>query len=47
LILIPSFTWNVAADFDLDFLAQSFFADQPDSYKNLGTTIFIRSRWCF
>jgi hypothetical protein len=47
LILIPSFTWNVATDFDLDFMAQSFFADQIESYENLGTNIFIRSRWSF
>lgn len=47
LILIPSFAWNVATNFDLDFMAQSFFADQADSYKNLGTNIFIRSRWSF
>ena len=47
LILIPSFAWNVATNFDLDFMAQSFFADQPDSYKNLGTNLFVRSRWSF
>lgn len=47
LILIPSFAWNVATNFDLDFMAQSFFADQADSYKNLGTNLFIRSRWSF
>lgn len=47
LILIPSFAWNVATNFDLDFMAQSFFADQPDSYQNLGTNLFIRSRWSF
>jgi hypothetical protein len=47
LILIPSFAWNVATNFDLDFLAQSFFADQTNSYQNLETNIFIRSRWNF
>lgn len=47
LILIPSFAWNVATNFDLDFMAQSFFADQADSYKNLVTNVFIRSRWSF
>jgi len=47
LILIPSFAWNVATNFDLDFLAQSFFTNQFNNYKNLGTNIFIRSRWSF
>lgn len=47
LILIPSFTWNVATNFDLDFLAQSFFAEEFNNYKNLGTNVFIRSRWSF
>ena len=47
LILIPSFAWNVATNFDLDFMSQSFFADQSDSYKSLGTNVFIRSRWSF
>ncbi len=47
LILIPSFAWNVATNFDLNFMVQSFFADQLNSYKNLGTNIFIRSHWSF
>ena len=46
-ILIPNFTWNVATDFDLDFTAQSFFAKQDNSYKNLITQFYIRSRWSF
>jgi hypothetical protein len=47
LILIPSFAWNVATNFDLDFIAQSFFADEGNTYLNLGTNIFIRTRWSF
>jgi hypothetical protein len=47
LILIPNYTWNVATNFDLDFTAQSFFAKQDNSYKNLITQIYIRSRWSF
>lgn len=47
LILFPTFAWNVATNFDLDFTAQSFFANQYHSYKNLGTGVFIRSRWSF
>lgn len=44
LILFPTFAWNVATNFDLDFTAQSFFSEQLHSYKNLGTGFFIRSR---
>lgn len=47
LILFPTFVWNVATNFDLDFTVQSFFSEQLDSYKNFGTGIFIRSRWSF
>lgn len=47
LITIPTYTWNVATNFDLDFTAQSFFANQTSSYKNLITEIYIRGRWSF
>lgn len=47
LILIPTFAWNVATNFDLDFTSQSFFAEQHNSYKNLITEIYIRGRWSF
>ena len=47
LILVPTYAWNVATNFDLDFIAQSFFAEQNNSYKNLITEIYIRGRWSF
>jgi hypothetical protein len=47
LILVPSYAWNVATNFDLDFTTQSFFAEQNSSYKNLITEIYIRGRWSF
>ncbi|TRW98918.1 hypothetical protein [Flavobacterium gawalongense] len=47
LIVVPSYAWNVATNFDLDFTAQSFFAEQTNSYKNLITQIYIRGRWSF
>ncbi|HEX9152803.1 MAG TPA: hypothetical protein VF842_12015 [Flavobacterium sp.] len=47
LILVPSFAWNVATNFDLDFTAQSFFSEQINSYKNLITEIYLRGRWSF
>lgn len=47
LILVPVYLWNVAANFDLDFTAQSFFAEEKNSYTNLTTQIYIRMRWSF
>lgn len=47
LILFPFFSWNAAKNLDLDFTAQSFFAEQENSYQSLGTTIFLRGRWSF
>ncbi|MFV7235807.1 hypothetical protein [Flavobacterium sp. ZB4R12] len=47
LIVVPTYAWNVATNFDLDFTAQSFFAEQTNSYKNLITQIYIRGRWSF
>lgn len=47
LILVPSYAWNVATNFDLDFTAQSFFTAQNNAYKNLITQIYIRGRWSF
>ncbi|HLF53075.1 hypothetical protein [Flavobacterium sp.] len=46
-IIVPVYAWNVATNFDLDFTAQSFFANQNNSYKNLITEIYIRGRWSF
>lgn len=47
LILVPTFAWNVATNFDLDFTAQTFFSKQVYTYENIGYTIYIRSRWNF
>ena len=47
LILVPTYAWNVATNFDLDFTAQSFFTTQTHSYKNIITEIYIRGRWSF
>ena len=47
LILLPSFSWNVATNFDVDFMAQSFFSKEKNQYKNNINNIFLRSRWSF
>jgi hypothetical protein len=47
LILLPSFSWNVATNFDVDFTAQSFFSKEKNQYNNSINNIFLRSRWSF
>jgi hypothetical protein len=47
LILFPSWAWNVAQNFDLDFTAQAFFAKVLNNYKAQGNTFFIRGKWSF
>ncbi|MCL9809013.1 hypothetical protein [Flavobacterium luminosum] len=47
LILIPTYLWNVANNFDLDIMAQSFFATENNNYNNLATQIYLRGRWSF
>ena len=47
LILLPTYAWNVSTNLDLDFITQSYFAEQANSYQNLITEIHIRGRWSF
>lgn len=46
-ILVPSYLWNVATNFDLDITAQSFFAEENRNYSNLATQVYLRGRWSF
>jgi hypothetical protein len=47
LLLFPSFSWNVANNFDISLIAQSFFARYLDSSRTQGNAIFLRSKWSF
>ena len=47
LILIPTYSWNVATNLDLDFIVQSYSAEQANAYQNLVTEIHVRGRWSF
>ncbi|MNF28129.1 hypothetical protein D3C84_87990 [compost metagenome] len=47
LILFPYYAWNVANNFDIDFILQSFFQEELQSYENLVNAFFIRGRWSF
>lgn len=47
LIIFPSFSWNAAANLDINFIAQTFFAHTGQQYKTLGNAIFLRTKWSF
>ena len=47
LILFPSFSWNVANNFDVGLIVQSAFSRIQDRYRTQGNNIFIRSKWSF
>lgn len=46
-LAFPSFSWNVATNFDLDFTIQSLFSNQFSNYKNQFNSVYLRSRWSF
>lgn len=48
MIAVPSISYNVADDIDIDFIGQLFFSkDENMQYSNLLTSLFFRSRWSF
>ena len=44
-IVMPSFTYSLATNWELNFTGQSFF--EFDKYKSLGHSFFARLRWSF
>jgi hypothetical protein len=48
LVFMPMIGYNIAENFDIDFIAQSFFAQNVNvQYLNLATSFTLRSRWSF
>jgi hypothetical protein len=47
LIIFPTFSWNVANNFDLDLTLQSFFSKEEKTYKSQAMTFYLRGRWSF
>jgi hypothetical protein len=47
LILFPTFTWNVANNFDVSLIAQSSFADVKGDYKTQGNAVYLTIKWNF
>lgn len=46
-IFLPSYLWNVATNFDIDFTMQSFNGKQGTVYKSYINSLYIRGRWSF
>ena len=46
-ILLPTLSYNMATNFDLDLVMQSFFADEQNTFNGLSHYIFLRSKWSF
>jgi len=47
LILFPTLTISLNDNWDLSFIAQSFFADSNNSYHSIANSIFMRLRWSY
>jgi hypothetical protein len=47
LVLFPSFSWNVANNFDVGLVVQSSFAKLTDKFKTQGNAVFLQSKWSF
>ncbi len=47
LILYPTFTWNVANNFDVGLIAQSSFSKVQGSYSTQGNAFYLSARWSF
>ena len=47
LILFPTYSWNVAKNFDINLIVQSFFANENKTYQSLGTSFYLRGKFSF
>jgi hypothetical protein len=47
LILLPTLKYNLATNLDVDFVMQSFFAEQQDTFDGVSHRIFLRAKWNF
>jgi len=47
LVLLPSFSQNLAPNLDLDLFIQSFFAGDRSSYASQAQAFFMRLRWSY
>jgi len=46
-ILLPSFQYNIATNLDMNFVWQSFFAQQGNSFESMQHRCYLRMKWSF
>jgi hypothetical protein len=46
-ILLPSLQYNLATNLDIDFVWQSFYAEQDDIFEGVTHRGFLRIKWSF
>lgn len=46
-VLVPTFSWSIANNFDLDFTLQSFWMEYLGMFRLAGNSAFLRGRWSF
>ncbi len=47
LIIFPGIYYSLSSDWDIDLIAQSFWAKKNEKFKTLGNSIFLRLRFSF
>jgi hypothetical protein len=48
LIFVPSLTYSIASNWDIDLIGQTFFAKTPlHTFGNLGNVAYFRLKWSF
>ena len=47
LILFPVLTYSVSDNWDVNLVAQSFFAPEEGAFKNRGNLLLFRLKWGF
>ncbi len=46
-VFLPTLTYNMATNWDLDLIGQSFFATINNKFQTAGSAIYLRLRWSF
>ena len=46
-VFLPTLTYNMATNWDLDLIGQSFFATINNKFQTAGNAIYLRLRWSF
>ena len=44
---IPTVTYSIKENWDIDLISQAFFLQDSSAYQNLGTSVYLRLKWSF